>query len=140
MNQQITPPFTHETALAKVQRGEDLWNSRDPQRIARAYSADCTWRNRKEFFQGRAAIEAFLERKWRRELDYRLRKELFSFAGNRIAVHFRYEYRNDSGQWFRAFGNENWIFDEDGLMSSRDASINEMAIRADQREISLDAA
>jgi len=135
MTEQIKPPFTRETALAKVQRGEDLWNTRDPQKIALAYTQDCSWRNRNEFFQGRDAIEAFLQRKWLREQDYYLQKELFTFSGNRIAVHFRYEYRDDSGQWFSAFGNENWIFDDDGLMENRDASINEVAIREDQRQI-----
>lgn len=135
MTEQLKPPFTSETALAKVKRGEDLWNSRDPQKIALAYSESSTWRNRNEFFTGRAEIEAFLKRKWQRELDYRLRKELFTFSGNRIAVHFSYEYHDDSGQWFRAFGNEHWTFDDDGLMSHRDASINEVAISESQREI-----
>lgn len=135
MTQQLTPPFTRETALAKVQRGEDLWNSRDPKTVAQAYTEGCTWRNRNEFFAGREAIEAFLQRKWQRELDYVLRKELFTFSDDRIAVHFRYEYRDDSGQWFRAFGNEHWTFDADGLMNNRDASINEVAIREDEREL-----
>ena len=135
MSKQIKPPFSLETALAKVQRGEDLWNTRNPQQVAQAYTRDCSWRNRNEFFQGRDAIEAFLQRKWQRELDYCLRKELFTFADNRIAVHFRYEYRDDNGQWFRAFGNEHWTFDDDGLMNHLDASINEVAIREDQREL-----
>ncbi len=135
MNEQIKPPFTRETALAKVRRGEALWNTRDPQKVALAYSEHSTWRNRNEFLQGREAIAAFLQRKWQRELDYCLRKELFTFAGNRIAVHFRYEYRDDNGQWFRAIGNEHWTFDDDGLMNNRDASINELAIREDEREI-----
>lgn len=135
MAEQIKPPFDAESARAKVQRAEDLWNTRSPGEVALAYTEDCTWRNRNEFFQGRDAIEAFLQRKWQRELDYYLHKELFTFAGNRIAVHFKYEYRDDSGQWFRAFGNEHWSFDDDGLMNSRDASINEMAIREDQREV-----
>tara|TARA_R110002049_G_scaffold40192_17_gene122740 strand:+ start:5486 stop:5899 length:414 start_codon:yes stop_codon:yes gene_type:complete len=133
MTEQIKPPFTRETALAKVKRGEDLWNTRDPEKVSLAYTEHSKWRNRNEFFQGREMIKAFLQRKWQRELDYRLRKELFTFAGNRIAVHFCYEYRDDSGQWFRAFGNEHWNFDDDGLMSERDASINEVAIREDQR-------
>lgn len=135
MTEQIKPPCTLASARAKVQRAEDLWNTRDPGAVAQAYSEGSTWRNRNEFFQGRAAIEAFLQRKWLRELDYRLHKELFTFAGNRIAVHFRYEYRDDNGQWFRAFGNEHWTFDDDGLMNHRDASINEVAIREDEREL-----
>jgi len=135
MTEQIKPPFTREDALAKVQRAEDLWNTRDPEIVALAYAVDATWRNRNEFFQGRDAIEAFLRRKWRRELDYYLHKELFTFSDDRIAVHFRYEYRDDSNQWFRAFGNEHWTFGEDGLMCHRDASINEVSINEDQREI-----
>jgi nuclear transport factor 2 (NTF2) superfamily protein len=133
MNTQIRPPFTRETALAKVQRAEDLWNTRDPKKVALAYTETSTWRNRSEFLQGRKAIEAFLQRKWDRELEYRLHKELFTFEGNRIAVRFRYEYRDDSGQWYEAFGLEHWTFDEDGLMNNREASINERPIREDQR-------
>ncbi len=135
MSEQIKPPFTLETALAKVQRAEDLWNTRDPARVALAYTEHSRWRNRNEFLQGRGEIEAFLQRKWRREFDYRLRKQLFTFFGNRIAVRFHYEYRDDSGQWFRAFGLEHWTFDDDGLMNNRDASINEVAIREDQRQL-----
>ena len=135
MSTQIRPPFTRETALAKVRRAEDLWNTRNPEKVALAYTESSTWRNRSEFLQGRDAIEAFLQRKWDRELDYRLRKELFVFETDRIAVRFRYEYRDDSGQWYRAFGLEHWTFDEDGLMNNREASINERPIREDQREI-----
>ncbi|MEQ8265384.1 nuclear transport factor 2 family protein [Pseudohaliea sp.] len=135
MTEQIRPPFTRETALAKVQRAEDLWNTRDPATVALAYTEDSRWRNRNEFLRGRGEIEAFLQRKWRREFDYRLRKDLFTFTGNRIAVKFHYEYRDDSGQWFRAFGLEHWTFDDDGLMNNRDASINEVAIREDQRQL-----
>lgn len=127
------PPFTAETARQKIRAAEDGWNSRDPARVALAYTEDCAWRNRVEFPTGRAEIEAFLARKWRRELDYRLIKELWAFAGNRIAVRFAYEYHDDSGQWFRAYGNENWQFADDGLMERRIASINEMPIREEER-------
>lgn len=127
------PPFTAETAAEKVRLAEDAWNSRDPARVALAYSEDSRWRNRAEFLEGRAAIEAFLTRKWARELDYRLIKELWAHDGNRIAVRFAYEYHDDSGQWFRAYGNENWEFDEHGLMQRRIASINEHPIRAEDR-------
>lgn len=122
------PPFTHETAAEKVRLAEDGWNSRDPAKVAQAYAIDTEWRNRAEFISGRAAAQAFLTRKWGRELDYRLIKELWAFAGNRIAVRFAYEYRDDSGTWFRAYGNENWEFSEDGLMRRRLASINEHPI------------
>lgn len=135
MTQQIKPPFTRQSALAKVQRAEDLWNTRDPKQVAPAYTEDSRWRNRNEFFQGREAIETFLQRKWNRELDYCLHKELFTFADDRIAVQFRYEYRDDNGQWYRAFGLEHWIFDSDGLMTKRDTSINEVPIRESQREV-----
>ncbi|MEQ8801665.1 MAG: nuclear transport factor 2 family protein [Haliea sp.] len=135
MNQQIKPPFNHETAIRKVQRAEDLWNTRDPAQVALAYSENTSWRNRSEFARGREEVEALLARKWTRELDYRLRKQLFAFADNRIAVNFTYEYRDDSGQWFRAYGLEHWTFDEDGLMSERSASINELPIREDQRDL-----
>lgn len=127
------PPFTEETARQKVRAAEDGWNSRDPARVAQAYTGDCAWRNRVELPTGRAEIEAFLARKWRRELDYRLIKELWAHAGNRIAVRFAYEYRDDSGQWFRAYGNENWQFADDGLMERRIASINEMPIHEEER-------
>jgi len=135
MTQQLTPPFTLETAREKVQRAEDLWNGKNPELVALAYTKDSLWRNRNEFVRGRQAIADLLTRKWRRELDYRLKKELFTFADNRIAVHFEYEYHDDSGQWFRAYGNEHWEFAEDGLMKHRDASINEQAIDASERRI-----
>jgi nuclear transport factor 2 (NTF2) superfamily protein len=122
------PPFTRETAMAKVRLAEDGWNSRDPQRVALAYTPDSRWRNRVEFLSGRADIVAFLARKWARELDYRLIKELWCFEANRIGVRFAYEWHDDSGQWFRAYGNENWEFDEAGLMRRRLASINDMPI------------
>lgn len=128
------PPFTEETAKQKVRAAEDGWNSRDPAKVALAYTPDCRWRNRAEFPVGRAEIESFLTRKWSRELDYRLIKELWTHAGNRIAVRFAYEHRDDSGQWFRAYGNENWQFGADGLMELRLASINEHPItEADRR-------
>lgn len=136
MTQQIKPPFSDASAKLKVQRAEDLWNTRDPARVALAYSEHSTWRNRNEFVRGREAIERLLGRKWRRELDYRLRKKLFTYSGNRIAVSFEYEYHDDSGQWFRAYGLEHWTFDQDGLMSRRDASINELPIREEERELS----
>lgn len=122
------PPFTEQTAIEKVRLAEDGWNGRDPARVALAYTPDSQWRNRAEFLQGREAIEAFLKRKWARELDYRLIKELWTFGGNRIAVRFAYEFHDDSGTWFRAYGNENWEFDADGLMRRRIASINEHPI------------
>lgn len=127
------PPFTADTAAAKVRAAEDAWNDRDPARVALAYTVDSEWRNRAEFPRGRDQIEAFLTRKWSRELDYRLIKELWTFAGNRIAVRFAYEYHDDSGNWFRAYGNENWEFAPDGLMARRIASINELPIREDER-------
>jgi nuclear transport factor 2 (NTF2) superfamily protein len=126
------PPFTLETALAKVAAAEAAWNSRDPDRVALAYSEQSEWRNRTEFFQGRAAIRAFLARKWARELDYRLKKELWAFREDRIAVRFEYEWHDDSGQWYRSYGNEMWEFDPDGLMTRRYASINDAPI--DERE------
>jgi len=135
MTTAIKPPFSLETALKKVQRAEDLWNGKDPERVARAYTVDSKWRNRSEFVQGRESIARLLARKWTRELDYRLRKELFTFADNRIAVHFEYEYHDDSGQWFRAHGNEHWEFDAEGLMHTRDASINEHPIDESQRRL-----
>ena len=127
------PPFTEGTAIQKVRAAEDGWNSRDPAKVALAYTVDCRWRNRVEFPAGREEIEAFLTRKWARELDYRLIKELWTYAGNRIAVRFAYEYHDDSGQWFRAYGNENWQFDAEGLMELRLASINEHPIAAADR-------
>ena len=119
------PPFTFETANEKVRLAEDGWNSRNPALVAQAYTSDSSWRNRGQFLQGRKAIEAFLTAKWKCELDYRLIKELWAFAGNRIAVRFAYEWHDDSGQWFRSYGNENWEFEEDGLMRKRIASIND---------------
>ena len=128
------PPFTLETARQKVQAAEDAWNTRDPDRVALAYTPDSEWRNRAEFFAGRDAIREFLRRKWNRELDYRLRKELWCFLDNRIAVRFEYEYHDDSGQWYRAYGNENWEFAENGLMRKRFASINDLTIRESDRK------
>lgn len=128
------PPFDAETAARKARLAEDAWNTRDPQRVAGAYTEDSRWRNRAEFFQGRAAIVEFLSRKWARELDYRLIKELWAFHGNRIAVRFVYEFRDDSGTWFRAHGNEQWEFDEAGLMRRREASINDVPIRETDRK------
>jgi len=127
------PPFDLEGALLKVRLAEDGWNSRDPERVALAYAIDSQWRNRSEFVQGREAITAFLRRKWDRELDYRLIKELWAFRDNRIAVRFAYEWRDDAGQWFRSYGNENWEFAADGLMVRRIASINDTPIRAEDR-------
>src|SRR5256714_15286647 len=122
------PPFTRESAIQKVRLAEDGWNSRDPAKVAFAYTIDSRWRNRSEFFNGRSEIIAFLARKWAKELDYRLIKEMWTFTNNRIAARFAYEYRDDSGSWFRAYGNENWEFDPDGLMRRRIASINEHPI------------
>jgi hypothetical protein len=132
------PPFTEETARQKVQAAEDAWNSCDPERVALAYTEDSQWRNRDEFFHGREAIVDFLRRKWARELDYRLRKELWAFTANRISVRFEYESRDQSGQWWRSHGNEHWEFDDDGLMRRRDASINDYAIGPDERRIAVD--
>jgi nuclear transport factor 2 (NTF2) superfamily protein len=134
MSRPPLPPFTQATAIQKVRMAEDAWNSRDPARVALAYTPDSQWRNRAEFISGRAQIEAFLTRKWAKELDYRLTKELWTFAGNLIAVRFAYEYHDDSGQWFRAYGNENWEFDDDGLMRRRLASINEHPISEADRK------
>lgn len=128
------PPFTEETARQKVRMAEDAWNSRDPVRVSLAYTPDSTWRNRSEFFVGRDAIVDFLTRKWAKENDYRLIKDLWSFHGNRIAVRFQYEWHDENGAWFRSYGNEQWEFDETGLMKRREASINDVAIRqADRR-------
>ena len=129
------PPFTEETARQKVQAAEDAWNTKDPERVAGAYSEDSVWRNRHEFITGRAAIAEFLRRKWDRELDYALRKDLWAFEGNRIAVRYQYESRNASGQWFRSYGNELWEFDEDGYMRRREASINDVPIDESERRI-----
>mgnify|MGYP000302394499 CR=1 FL=1 len=130
----IKPPFSLETARAKVQAAEDAWNSRDPERVALAYSENSEWRNRTEFFTGREAIKEFLRRKWVKELEYRLRKELWAFTDNRISVRFEYEWRDEIGQWFRTHGNEHWEFDEDGLMRRRDMSANEYQIAESQRQ------
>ena len=126
------PPFDSDTAAQKVRMAEDAWNTRDPQRVALAYSPDSEWRNRAEFFSGRDAIRAFLVRKWNRELEYRLIKELWACHGNRIAVRFAYEWHDDSGGWFRSYGNENWEFDERGYMKRRIASINDLPIAASE--------
>lgn len=134
MNRPPLPPFTVETATQKVRLAEDGWNSRDPGKVALAYTPGSRWRNRAEFIEGRPAIEAFLTRKWQRELDYRLIKDLWAFRENRIAVRFAYEWHDDSGQWFRSYGNENWEFDDEGLMRLRIASINDTPIaEADRR-------
>jgi len=125
---QPIPPFTLETAIIKVRAAEDAWNNRDPERVALAYSEDSQWRNRAEFLSGRAAIKEFLKRKWAKELDYRLIKELWAFTSDRIAVRFAYEWHDDSGNWYRAYGNENWEFDQNGLMTRRIASINDLPI------------
>jgi uncharacterized protein len=134
MSRPPLPPFTAETAAQKVRLAEDAWNTRDPARVALGYTEDSRWRNRAEFVNGRAEIVAFLTRKWRRELDYRLIKELWAFGGNRIAVRFAYEYHDDSGNWFRAYGNENWEFDEDGVMRVRYACINDLPIGVEERK------
>jgi nuclear transport factor 2 (NTF2) superfamily protein len=131
------PPFTEETARAKVQAAEDAWNSRDPERVALAYTEDSQWRNRDVFLRGRDEIRAFLRQKWARELDYKLRKELWAYTGNRIAVRFEYESRDADGQWWRSYGNEQWEFDENGLMARRYASINDLKITAGERRIAL---
>ncbi len=128
------PPFAHETAVQKVRLAEDGWNSRDPEKVALAYTIDSRWRNRAEFINGRDQIVAFLTRKWNKELDYRLIKELWAFTENRIAVRFAYEWRDDSGNWFRSYGNENWEFDAEGLMRHRLASINDLPIHPEDRK------
>ncbi|MEA5474821.1 nuclear transport factor 2 family protein [Synechococcus sp. CCY9201] len=127
------PPFDRDSATQKARMAENAWNSRDPAKIALAYSEDSVWRNRSEFIQGRQEIEAFLKRKWARELDYRLIKEVWAWHDNRIAVRFQYEFHDDSGNWFRAHGNENWEFDDQGLMRRREASINDVPIRESDR-------
>ena len=128
------PPFTRETAIQKVRMAEDAWNTRDPERVALAYTVDTQWRNRAEFPTGREQVFQFLRRKWARELDYRLIKELWAFAGDRIAVRFAYEWHDDAGNWFRSYGNENWEFDEQGLMRRRFASINDLPIGEGDRK------
>jgi nuclear transport factor 2 (NTF2) superfamily protein len=132
------PPFTRETAIEKVRAAEDGWNTRNPERVSLAYTIDSKWRNRAEIFEGRDKIIEFLTRKWDRELDYRLIKELWAFTDNRIAVRFAYEYHDDSGNWFRAYGNENWEFDEKGLMLHRHASINDRPIKEAERKFHWD--
>lgn len=134
------PPFTHDTATQKVRAAEDAWNTRDPQRVSLAYSPESAWRNRDVFLKGRDAIVAFLTDKWSKEHDYRLIKELWAFNEERIAVRFAYEWRDTAGQWFRAYGNENWAFDADGLMTHRHASINDLAIRETDRLFHWDRA
>jgi nuclear transport factor 2 (NTF2) superfamily protein len=131
----LRPPFTEETAALKVKVAQDAWNTRDPERVALAYTLDSQWRNRHEFLTGRDQIIEFLRRKWAKEMDYRLHKELWCWTGNRIAVTFQYEWHDDRGQWYRSYGNELWEFDEQGLMRRRIASINDMPITADQRQI-----
>jgi nuclear transport factor 2 (NTF2) superfamily protein len=133
MTRPPVPPFDREAAVTKVRMAEDAWNTRDPEKVAGAYTEDSRWRNRAEFLNGRAEIVAFLTRKWAKELDYRLIKELWAFGDNRIAVRFAYEWHDDSGSWFRSYGNENWEFDEKGLMARRHASINDLPIREDDR-------
>lgn len=136
----LVPPFTRDTARQKVRAAEDAWNSRDPDRVALAYSEDSQWRNRAEQLRGRDEIRAFLARKWQHELDYRLVKELWAFDTRRIAVRFQYEWRDDGGTWYRAYGNELWEFDDDGLMRRREASINDRPISADERRFHWDSA
>ena len=137
MSSPIRPPFTLETATSKVQAAEDAWNSRDPERVALAYTEDSEWRNRSEFLRGRAEIKAFLKRKWAKELDYRLKKELWAFRGNRIAVRFEYEWHDPEGHWYRSYGNEMWEFDDSGLMRKRYASINDVSIQDADRRLRL---
>jgi uncharacterized protein len=134
------PPFTRETATFKVQAAEDAWNTRDPDRVTLAYTEDSEWRNRSEFLSGRAAIREFLQRKWAKELDYRLKKQLWCFMDNKIAVRFEYEWHDETGEWFRAYGNENWEFAENGLMMRRFASINDLSISESDRKFRWDRA
>ena len=129
------PPFNFETATQKVQLAEDAWNSQDPAKVSLAYTIDTEWRNRSEFVNGRQQVVEFLTRKWEKEFDYKLKKELWAFTDNRIAVRFEYEYHNAEGQWFRAYGNENWEFDENGLMQKRYASINDLPIKEEDRRV-----
>jgi len=129
------PPFTEETAKQKIQMAEDAWNSKDPERVAKAYTPDSEWRNRHEFITGREEIVAFLKRKWAKEMDYRLKKEYWAHSGNRIAVRFEYEWHDEAGNWFRSYGNENWEFDELGYMRKRFASINDLAITEGERKL-----
>ena len=129
------PPFNLETATQKVQMAEDAWNSKDPERVSKAYTIDTEWRNRTDFINGREEVVAFLTKKWAKEHDYKLKKELWGFRNNRMAVRFEYEYRDDQGQWYRAYGNENWEFDENGLMQKRYASINDLPIAEEDRRL-----
>ena len=129
------PPFTRETALQKVQSAEDAWNTKDPEKVALAYTIDTEWRNRTEFVNGREAVKKFLKRKWEKELDYKLRKALWGFLGNRMAVRFEYEWHDHAGQWYRSYGNELWEFDEDGYMQKRFASINDLPINEAERKL-----
>ncbi|MBL4605385.1 MAG: nuclear transport factor 2 family protein [Flavobacteriaceae bacterium] len=129
------PPFTLETAIQKVQAAEDAWNSKDPIRVSKAYSIDTEWRNRIDFINGRKEVQTFLEKKWEKAQNYKLKKELWGFQENRIAVRFEYEFQNSKGQWFRAYGNENWEFDENGLMCKRYASINDLPINEAERKL-----
>ena len=129
------PPFNEETALQKVQKAEDAWNSKDPIRISEAYTTDTEWRNRSQFINGRKEVQEFLTDKWKNELDYKLKKQLWTFNSNRIAVRFEYEYRDQNDQWYRAYGNENWEFDDNGLMKKRFASINELKIEETERRL-----
>ncbi len=135
MSRPPLPPFTPQSAEQKVQAAEDAWNSRDPERVAAAYTVDTTWRNRSEFLRGRPDVVAFLTRKWERELEYALRKQLWAFTDDRIAVRFQYEWHDESGRWWRSYGNEQWEFAADGLMRRREASINDVRIAADDRRI-----
>ncbi|AJQ94513.1 DUF1348 family protein [Gynuella sunshinyii] len=135
MTNPVLPPFDEKTAIKKIRLAEDAWNTRDPGKVVLAYTENCSWRNRAEFVVGRNEITQLLIRKWTRELDYRLIKGLWAFTGNRIAVRFAYEFHDDSGQWFRAYGNENWEFDDDGLMRRRIASINEHTISSEERKL-----
>ncbi len=135
MTSPIRPPFTEKTARAKVQAAEDAWNTRDPEVVARAYTKDSQWRNRDEFFSGREAIKEFLKRKWAKELDYKLKKELWAYPGNRISVRFEYEWHDVVGQWYRTHGNEHWEFDEEGLMRRRDMSANDIPIDESDRRL-----
>lgn len=129
------PPFTEESAKQKIQMAEDAWNSKDPERVSKAYTLNSEWRNRNQFIHGREEIITFLKEKWNKEIDYRLKKEYWAHTGNRIAVRFEYEYRDMQGQWWRAYGNENWEFDENGLMQKRFASINDLAIHEAERKL-----
>lgn len=129
------PPFTEETAKLKILRAEDAWNSRDAESVSKAYTVDSEWRNRNEFIKGREQIIQFLNRKWAAEIDYKLKKEYWAHTANRIAVRFEYEYRDEQGQWYRAYGNENWEFDDKGLMTKRYASINDLKIKAEERKL-----